>query len=592
MSGSHLSKDFFEFVKGIGESKSKQEEDTIVVNEISILKKRMTEKNIERSRMKEYLIRMIYIEMLGHDFNYGHIHAVNMTHEKTLLEKRAGYLAVSLVMHPDHELMLLLINTLQLDLKSDNHLEVAMALIVSSKLLNAETLPALLPHVVKILDHQQPNVRKKAIACLEKFYQLDHTCLDHITDKLKRIICDRDPAVMGASLPLLYLMAQNNPLNFKDLVPSLVSIIKQVTEHRLPRDFDYHRIPAPWIQIKLLQFMSCLGAADKSVSEQMYEVLHEVLKRADIGTNIGYSIVYECVRTITSIYPSATLFEEATAAVSRFLTADNHNLKYLGINLLGLLVQSSPQSAAEHQLIVIDCLEDEDETLRRKTLELLFKMTNPANVTVIVDRLITYLRQTQDTFLRTELVSRITQLAERYAPSNSWYLQTMNVVFEIGGNLLRPEVAHNMARLISEGGDGASASNEDIRTQAVDSYLNLLEKLDAGGSETSKSKISENLVQLITWVFGEFPHWSSQDNLERISTELMDLLNESRLGASSYNISSGDGNEKGKESSLFCSRAFALSALLKISAQLGAGGCIFFIRYFVYFRQFCFKHDY
>ena len=67
-----------------------------------------------------------------------------------------------------------------------------------------------------------------------------------------------------------------------------------------------------------------------------------------------------------------------------------------------------------------------------QTLDLLFKMTNPMNVVVIADRLISYLRQTRDEYIRSDLVARITQLAERFAPDNQWFLQTMNAVFELG----------------------------------------------------------------------------------------------------------------------------------------------------------------
>lgn len=64
-------------------------------------------------------------------------------------------------------------------------------------------------------------------------------------------------------------------------------------------------MPAPWIQIKILQVLALLGEKDQKVSEQIYEVLQSTLKRADdTGTNIGYSITYQCVLTIARIYPN------------------------------------------------------------------------------------------------------------------------------------------------------------------------------------------------------------------------------------------------------------------------------------------------
>lgn len=75
--------------------------------------------------------------------------------------------------------------------------------------------------------------------------------------------------------------------------------------------------------------------------------------------------------------------------------------------------------------------EDPDETLRRKTLDLLFRITNTANVSVIVDKLLKYLRQTTDSYLRTELVSRMTQLAERCDFYHVAHTHTRRVWFEL-----------------------------------------------------------------------------------------------------------------------------------------------------------------
>tara|TARA_B100000524_G_C23634057_1_gene364260 strand:- start:377 stop:1489 length:1113 start_codon:yes stop_codon:yes gene_type:complete len=281
---------------------------------------------------------------------------------------------------------------------------------------------------------------------------------------------------MGASLYILHEAAEADPKSQKDLVPSFVSILKQVAEHRLPSSFDYHRMPAPWIQIKLLQLLATLGTADQAASSAMYETLFDVLRRADTGINIGYAIIYECVRTVTTIYPNVHLLEAAASHIGRFVSSDNHNLKYLGIKALASIVQVNQKYALEHQLLVVECMDDPDETLKRKTLELLFRMTNASNVVFVVEKLISHLRNTTDLQFRTGLVEKITQLAERYAPDNAWYIETMNAVFELGGELVRADLAHNLMRLIAEGLGEDDDADMAMRAFASQTYFQLLEK--------------------------------------------------------------------------------------------------------------------
>lgn len=135
-SGSHLSKELLDLVKSIGESRSKQEEDRIISNEASLLRVKFQERNVPEKKMKELLIRAIYVEMLGHDATFSHIHAVNLAQSKNLLVKRIGYLAASLFIDENSEMIILMISTMQRDLKSHNHLEIVAALNCLAKLSN------------------------------------------------------------------------------------------------------------------------------------------------------------------------------------------------------------------------------------------------------------------------------------------------------------------------------------------------------------------------------------------------------------------------------------------------------------------------
>ncbi|KAA3469321.1 AP-4 complex subunit epsilon-like [Gossypium australe] len=522
--GFYQSKEFLDLVKSIGEARSKAEEDRIVLSEIETLKRRISEPDIPKRKMKEYIIRLVYVEMLGHDASFGYIHAVKMTHDDILLVKRTGYLAVTLFLNEDHDLIILIVNTIQKDLKSDNYLVVCAALNAVCKLINEETIPAVLPQIVELLAHPKEAVRKKAIMALHRFYQKSPSSVSHLVSNFCKV-----------GLPI-YLI----PFQCFNL---FVSILKQVAERRLPKAYDYHQMPAPFIQIKLLKILALLGSGDKQASENMYTVVGDIFRKCDSSSNIGNAVLYECICCVSSIYPNPKLLESSADAISRFLKSDSHNLKYMGIDALGRLIKISPEIAEQHQLAVIDCLEDPDDTLKRKTFELLYKMTKSTNVEVIVDRMIDYMISINDNHYKTEIASRCVELAEQFAPSNQWFIQTMNKVFEHAGDLVNIKVAHNLMRLIAEGfGEDDDTADSQLRSSAVESYLHIL----------GEPKLPSVFLQVICWVLGEYGTADGKYSASYITGKLCDV-------AEAY---SNDETVK----------AYAVTALMKIYAfEIAAG---------------------
>ncbi|XP_064312470.1 AP-4 complex subunit epsilon-1 isoform X3 [Phalacrocorax carbo] len=399
-----------------------------------------------------------------------------------------------------------------------------MALTIVSQIFPREMIPAVLPLIEDKLQHSKEIIRRKAVQALYKFYLIAPNQVQHIHDKFRKALCDRDAGVMAASLHIYLQMIKENSSGYKDLTGSFVTILKQVVGGKLPIDFNYHSVPAPWLQIQLLRILGLLGKNDPRTSELMYDVLDESLRRAEINHNITYAILFECVQTIYTIHPKSELLEKAAKCIGKFVLSPKINLKYLGLKALTYVIQQDPNLALQHQMTIIECLDHPDPIIKRETLELLYRITNGQNVVVIVQKMLDYLKESKEEYAIINLVGKIAELAEKYAPDDEWFIQTMNAVFSVGGDVVHPDIPNNFLRLLAEGkvcivfclGFDDGKGDDQLRIYAVQSYLALLEEEDA--------LYPQKLLQVMSWVLGEYSSLITDVDPEVILTKLHSLL--------------------------------------------------------------------
>lgn len=467
-------------------------------------------------------MRMIYCEMLGTEVSFGYVFAINNTQHSDLLVKRTAYLAVSMFLDEDSELNLLSTHSIRKGLESTNYLENCAALTTLCTLVSAGTIPAFYPIVEKLIQHPKYMVRQKAVMALHRMWEKNHSAVD-IQRVLRASLCDQKPSVMAAALccfqdvlrttigeskkkTSFLLTSQDEETQTKlakantVLVPAFVQILWQIIEHRLPKSFDYHGVPAPWLQVHLLDILGLLGRDNESASGQIYDVLIGTLKAAAAVPNVASSaIVYECVRTATKLYPNAALLQLAGTVIDRFMVSKDNNMRSLGIKALGCIVRRYPAAVTpQHHASLIEALDSRDETIRRETLDLLFRMTNAKNVVAIAQKMMEQLKSTADTFLKKELVNRILQVSERFSPNPQWYLKTLFEVFRLGGAVINSEVAHHFTRMVSE--DDSEEENGFKRSAAVI----LTEELHSAVVGDKVQTLPDVLVQCMAWVVGEY----------------------------------------------------------------------------------------
>uniref|UniRef100_V5IA25 AP-3 complex subunit delta n=1 Tax=Anoplophora glabripennis TaxID=217634 RepID=V5IA25_ANOGL len=96
------------------------------------------------------------------------------------------------------------------------------------------------------------------------------------------------------------------------------------------------------------------------------------------------SLLYECINTVIAVLisissgmPNHAASIQLCVQKLRILIEDSdQNLKYLGLLAMSKILKTHPKSVQAHKDLILQCLEDKDESIRLRALDLLYGMVS------------------------------------------------------------------------------------------------------------------------------------------------------------------------------------------------------------------------
>lgn len=515
-----ISKDLQELILAIGHSKSREEEEGIMQEELTLLKEDLKATAAPPAAKAELMIRILYLQLLGFDAGFAYISAINLSQHLDQRVKRLGYLVCCSCIAHDSELLTLLVCSLQRDLVSGDPLCMCSALTALTKVSTPTMVHALLDTVVQLLRHSLAVVRSKAAIALRRFMSVDSSLGAAVEPYVNKLLMGEDLTCLMAALHFYeeFFRRTESLQLYRHQVKPLTLIIRSLATKHIPEGYFFYSIPAPWVQIQALRVLSLLGNADPSMCIQIANVLLDVLRRATAQqplNNISQAVIYQVHLTAAAMKNCEMVLIRSSEYLSEFIGRGNsNNLIYAGVIGLMKSYQTKPSFILSHQLRVLDFLEDQDSTLRNGTLRVLVGITRANNVEAIAHKVLAVIPRVQEQCVRLELVEKLAVITERYAASALWR-------FDVNMQLLglyekRNEWTNSLATSIIKELNALKESDTGVIPHAIAVSREII----AINAEDRPS----DLLKVAIWTIGEFASTQETEKSAKLFESLSDLL--------------------------------------------------------------------
>ncbi|XP_031568102.1 AP-2 complex subunit alpha-2-like [Actinia tenebrosa] len=492
------------FISDIRNCKSKEAEIKRINKELANIRNKFKgDKTLDGYQKKKYVCKLLFIFLLGHDIDFGHMEAVNLLSSNKYTEKQIGYLFISVLVSANSELIKLIVQNIKNDLSSRNSIFVCLALQCIANIGNQEMVDHLGIEIPKLLvsPDTTDNVKQCAALCVLKLFRLKQSILPpgEWTSRIVQLLNDKHLGVVTSASSLIHGLVYHYPDEYKGCIQLAVSRLSRIVTSSYTdlQDYTYYFVPAPWLCIKLLKLLQSYPPPDDpAIAARLHECLETILNKAQEPpkskkvqhSNARNAVLFEAINLIIHMDSEQSLLIRGCNQLGQFLTHRETNLRYLALEGLCLMSNSefSVDAVRKHQETVMGALKTErDVSVRQRAVDLLYAMCDKNNAEEIVSEMLDYL-ETADYSIKEEMVLKVAILAEKYATNYTWYVDTILTLIRIAGDYVSEEVWYRVIQIV--------INRDDIQGYAAKTVFEALQS----------PACHENMVKVGGYILGEF----------------------------------------------------------------------------------------
>ncbi|XP_021561265.1 AP-3 complex subunit delta-1 isoform X3 [Neomonachus schauinslandi] len=477
-------KNLQDLVRGI--RNHKEDEAKYISQCIDEIKQELKQDNI--AVKANAVCKLTYLQMLGYDISWAAFNIIEVMSASKFTFKRIGYLAASQCFHEGTDVIMLTTNQIRKDLSSPSQYDTGVALTGLSCFVTPDLARDLANDIMTLMSHTKPYIRKKAVLIMYKVFLKYPESLRPAFPRLKEKLEDPDPGVQSAAVNVICELARRNPKNYLSLAPLFFKLMTSSTNN--------------WVLIKIIKLFGALTPLEPRLGKKLIEPLTNL-----IHSTSAMSLLYECVNTVIAVLislssgmPNHSASIQLCVQKLRILIEDSdQNLKYLGLLAMSKILRTHPKSVQAHKDLVLQCLDDKDESIRLRALDLLYGMVSKKNLVEIVKKLMSHVDKAEGTTYRDELLTKIIDICSQcnyqHVTNFQWYISVLVELTRLEGTRHGHLIAAQMLDV--------AIRVRAIRKFAVSQMSALLDSTHLVASSTQRSGICE-VLYAAAWICGEF----------------------------------------------------------------------------------------